>query len=418
MKKAGGILGLIGGIFGVFAALFTLLFGGVASAFHASGAATVVGLGWGGLGFAFLAIIMGAVCLGAESRWPAVMLAIGSVAGALLGGTLVAICMILSLVGGVLAFAGTRPAPGAAKGRGWAMAGGIASLALILGVVLAGGSSDAPKVTAAATHKPVSVQAQAAPPRFHVGDTFQSPTFRMTVSSATVTDEVGSGLLRSTPASGGEYLAVAWSYTNISGAPVEAFQAPSLELIDRSGHVYDADLGASSSFAAQINADSKVLSNVNPGITITDGDVFEVSKSLFDASTWKLRVTSGDGSVDVRIAPPATPGHADSAADTASGPSGSTAAPAVAEGQDIILPGTIRIGHDKLAGGSYTYVQADQAFVSPCDGSKVRDVLLWNSSVGDPQILKAYAGQQVLLHGQIACPASGIQFSPASATHP
>lgn len=96
MKKAGGMLGLIGGIFGVFAALFTLLFGGVASAFHACGAATVVGPDWGGLGFSFLAIILRAVCLGAESRWPAAMLAIGSVAGAELGGTLVAVCMILS----------------------------------------------------------------------------------------------------------------------------------------------------------------------------------------------------------------------------------------------------------------------------------------------------------------------------------
>ena len=418
MKKAGGILGLIGGIFGVFAALFTLLFGGVASAFHASGASTVVGLGWGGLGFSLLAIILGAVCLGAESRWPAVMLAVGSIAGAVLGGTLVAICMILSLVGGILSIAGTRPTPGSAKGRGWAIAGALASLALIVGVVLAGGSSDAAKTTASAAHKPISVQTPPAPPRFHVGETFQTRTFRVTISSATVTNAVGSGFVRSTPASGGEYVAVAWSYTNTSGAPVVAFQAPSLELIDPSGHVYDADLGASASFATQINADSKVLSNVNPGITITDGDVFEVSKALFDASTWRLRVTSGDGSVDVQLAPPASPEHADSSPSATAGQRSAMPAPAVAEGQELALPGTIRIGHDKLAGGTYTYVRADQAFVSPCDGRQVRDLLLWNASIGDPQILKAYAGQHVLLHGQIACPASGIQFSPDSATRP
>ena len=68
MKKAGGILGMIGGVFGVFAALVTLFIGGVGGAFQASGAGTVVGLGWGGLAFSFLAIIFGAVSLGVRSE--------------------------------------------------------------------------------------------------------------------------------------------------------------------------------------------------------------------------------------------------------------------------------------------------------------------------------------------------------------
>ncbi len=118
MKKAGGILGLIGGVFGVFAAIFTLFFGGLASAFSANGASTVVVLAWGGLAFSFLAIIFAAVCLGAQSRWPAAMLTAGSVLGAIFGGTFVALCMVLSLVGGVLALAGTRSEPGGAGGEG------------------------------------------------------------------------------------------------------------------------------------------------------------------------------------------------------------------------------------------------------------------------------------------------------------
>ncbi|MCL6484953.1 MAG: hypothetical protein I4O49_12425, partial [Janthinobacterium lividum] len=56
MYKAGGIIGIIAGVLGVGAALVTLLFGGVGAAFNADGAQTVVGLGWGGVVFSFLAI--------------------------------------------------------------------------------------------------------------------------------------------------------------------------------------------------------------------------------------------------------------------------------------------------------------------------------------------------------------------------
>ncbi len=45
MYKAGGIIAIIAGIFGIFAAGFTLLFGGLASAFKADGGSTVVALG-------------------------------------------------------------------------------------------------------------------------------------------------------------------------------------------------------------------------------------------------------------------------------------------------------------------------------------------------------------------------------------
>ena len=108
MQKAGGIIGLIAGIFGVLAATFTLLVGGMASAFHAHGASTVVGLGWGGVLFSFLCIIFGAVAMGSESRMPGALLTLCAIAGAILGGTFVAVFMVLALVGGVLATMGAK----------------------------------------------------------------------------------------------------------------------------------------------------------------------------------------------------------------------------------------------------------------------------------------------------------------------
>lgn len=428
MKKAGGILGLIGGVFGVFAALFTLFFGGLASAFSASGASTVVGLGWGGLAFSFLMIILGAVCLAAESKWPAAMLAAGSVLGAIFGGTAVAICMILSFVGGIFALAGTRSAPGASKGRGWAIGGGLVMAALVAAMFL-GGGTHGPKPNVSASAAPAaSTPAGTAAPRFKVGETFQGKTFRIAVTSAAVTDAVGDGFMRSTPAAGGEYVAVAWSYTNISNAPVDAWKTPSLKLIDPAGHLYDADLGASGAFATQLNADAKVLSNVNPGITIRDADVFEVGRALFDPSTWKLRVSSQDGDALVTLAAAAQPPASGSAQAAASAPvapqaanasaPGRAALQSPAEGQDVALAGTILTGHDKFASGAYTYFRTDTVFVSPCDGKMTQDMLLWNPGVGDPLILKAYAGQHVMLHGEINCPNSGIQFAPDSANQP
>lgn len=110
MRKAGGIVALIAGVFGVIAAIVTLMVGGLGSAFESKGATTVLWLGWGGVAFSFLAIVLGAISMGASSRWPGSLLMLTSVAGAILGGTLVAIFMVLSFIGGLLAVIGKSPA--------------------------------------------------------------------------------------------------------------------------------------------------------------------------------------------------------------------------------------------------------------------------------------------------------------------
>ena len=103
MRKAGGIVALIAGIFAVGAALFTLLVGGIGEAFDAEGADTVIGFGWGGVLFAFLTIVLGAVSIEAKGRITGLLLILCAIAGAILGGTLVAIFMGLAVLGGILA---------------------------------------------------------------------------------------------------------------------------------------------------------------------------------------------------------------------------------------------------------------------------------------------------------------------------
>ncbi len=102
MRKAGGVIALIAGIFGIIAAGATLFLGGLGSALNSEGASTVVGLGWGGIVFSFITIILGAIALGVASRIPGVLLIICALAGAILGGTLVAVFMVLALIGGIL----------------------------------------------------------------------------------------------------------------------------------------------------------------------------------------------------------------------------------------------------------------------------------------------------------------------------
>ncbi|NDP63513.1 tetratricopeptide repeat protein [Polaromonas sp.] len=105
MGKAGGIIGIISGVFGFIAAIFTLLIGGVGSAFKAQAAGTIVGLGWGGVFFSFLAIVFGAVAF-ARPKLAGIGLICTSIMGAILGGTMVAVCMALAFLGGILAILG------------------------------------------------------------------------------------------------------------------------------------------------------------------------------------------------------------------------------------------------------------------------------------------------------------------------
>ena len=116
MKKAGGIIALIAGIFGVLAAIFTLFVGGAGAAFEAEGADTIIGLGWGGVLFSFLTIVFGAIAMGAKGRMPGILIVLSAGAGVILGGTMVAICMALALVGGLIAIFGTSQQPASGSG--------------------------------------------------------------------------------------------------------------------------------------------------------------------------------------------------------------------------------------------------------------------------------------------------------------
>ncbi len=105
MNKVGGIISIIAGIFGVIAAVSTLIFGGIGSVFNAPEASTIVSLGWGGVIFSFLVIVFGALAF-SKPKFSGLAIIVSSLFGVVLGGTLVAICMALSFIGGTLTLFG------------------------------------------------------------------------------------------------------------------------------------------------------------------------------------------------------------------------------------------------------------------------------------------------------------------------
>jgi hypothetical protein len=108
MKKAGALLALIAGIFGTIAAVVTLFFGGLADAFETDNATTVIGLGWGGILFSFIVLVLGALSFSTQNKILGILLILSSLGGMILGGTLVAVCLVLSLIGGILVLLGGK----------------------------------------------------------------------------------------------------------------------------------------------------------------------------------------------------------------------------------------------------------------------------------------------------------------------
>jgi len=111
MKRASGIIGLIGSILGFFAAIFTLFTGGVIGAIEgATGGgdvgSTIVQYGWLGVLAAFLTIIFSAMMFNATSKTMPILLLASSIIGAIFGGTFVAVCMVLCIIAGIIGFIG------------------------------------------------------------------------------------------------------------------------------------------------------------------------------------------------------------------------------------------------------------------------------------------------------------------------
>lgn len=123
-----------------------------------------------------------------------------------------------------------------------------------------------------------------------VGEAFRDGELSITVDSVRTATSVGGQFMAQSAAEGGLYVIVDWHYKNEGNDAVSPFSTPDLKLIDASGNQYDPDIAATVAYATSANVSEKVLSPINPGITIKTAEAFEVSREHYEVATWKIRV--------------------------------------------------------------------------------------------------------------------------------
>jgi len=118
--------------------------------------------------------------------------------------------------------------------------------------------------------------------------------YEIVVAGLNVVPIVGNEFLgQKFPSTGGAFITIDWSYKNISKKPLSSWSNPDVVLIDPNGAEYEPDSEATLLYSANSGGDEKIISNLNPGITVSgDGEIYEVSKELCSKDGWKAKIKS------------------------------------------------------------------------------------------------------------------------------
>lgn len=101
-RTAEFILGLLGGIFGFFGAIFAFFIGGVDAALNETGSSEVTGLAWGGLLFSALAIV-GSIVVRKRPRLGGILMLIAAIGGLISISMAFIVSTILLMIAGLMA---------------------------------------------------------------------------------------------------------------------------------------------------------------------------------------------------------------------------------------------------------------------------------------------------------------------------
>lgn len=124
-----------------------------------------------------------------------------------------------------------------------------------------------------------------------ISQNVRSSNFAIDITSVSSRKYLGDGMFLSQSApNGASYIIVQYNVRNISSAPISAWSLPSIYLRDQNGNRYAPDVNASMTYAAQGESSAKIISNLNPGISTTDFEVFEVSDQYFSHNTWQVEI--------------------------------------------------------------------------------------------------------------------------------
>ncbi len=160
---------------------------------------------------------------------------------------------------------------------------------IVIGAIASGGGEKESKVTNT-TSKTKTEEAVV----YKIGDALKTDKFEITVTNVKTTKSVGGQYLKETASEGGIYVVVEWEYKNITDKPISSFSFPTISLSDKNGTEYDSDLNATSTYATEVELDSKVLSDLNPNIKVKDAHVFEISEESFADGGFNVEVNADE----------------------------------------------------------------------------------------------------------------------------
>ena len=166
----------------------------------------------------------------------------------------------------------------------------IATVVLIVIMAVVGSSDSDQKQGDVSQNSSRDKQQEQVITTYQVGDVINAGNAEVIVTNVEERSSVGSQYISEKASEGGTLVAVTWKYKNIGNKPIPSYKTPSIKLIGPDGIEYDSDLGKSSVYATEMDIDSKVLSDLNPGITVKDAKVFEISKEAYTKNGWKLQV--------------------------------------------------------------------------------------------------------------------------------
>lgn len=130
------------------------------------------------------------------------------------------------------------------------------------------------------------------PTLLKVGTTGKTEKFEITLISVSTKGYVGQyvadTLMGEKAPEGATFIAISYKLKNISKEPIGAFSVPSVKLVSPEGTKYDENAAAGVFYKIEQKMDEKILSDINPSITIRTGTIFEVAKELWQKKGWKI----------------------------------------------------------------------------------------------------------------------------------
>lgn len=132
-----------------------------------------------------------------------------------------------------------------------------------------------------------------------IGTPVKSREAEITVTKIEQRNQVGNDFLAEKASEGGTLIVVDFTVKNVGDRPL-SFYSPKIALIDASGMEYSSDIAKSAAYATEGDYDSKLFSDLNPGITTRGSTVFEVAADRYDPATWAITIDGKKNKVRIQ----------------------------------------------------------------------------------------------------------------------